>query len=45
MVVLEFALPRSPRNEILGTVAVVGLAAVTIVNWRYANHLARQLGV
>lgn len=45
MVVLELTLPRSVRNEILGTVAVLGLAAATIVNWRHANHLARQLGV
>jgi hypothetical protein len=45
MVVLELALPRSLHNEILGTVAVVGLAVATIVNWRYANQLARQLGV
>jgi hypothetical protein len=45
MVALEFAVPRPLRNEILGAVAVVGLAAATIVNWRYANQLARQLGI
>ncbi len=45
MVVLEFALPHSLRNEILGTTAVVGLAAATVVNWRHANRLARELGV
>lgn len=45
MVALEFAVPRAYRNEILAAVAVVGLAAVTVSNWRYANRLARQLGV
>jgi hypothetical protein len=45
MIVLEFLVPRSLRAEILGTVAVVGLAVVTIINWRHANRLARQLGV
>ena len=37
MVVLELALPRSLRNEILGIVAVVGLAVATIINWRYSE--------
>jgi hypothetical protein len=45
LVVLEFALPLSLRHEILGTVAVVGLAAVIIVNWRFASRLAGQSGV
>jgi hypothetical protein len=45
MLVLELAAPRPRRNKILGTVAVVGLTVATIVNWRYANRLARQLGV
>ncbi len=45
MVALEFAVPRSFRAQILGTLAVAGLAAVTFVNWRHANRLARQLGV
>jgi hypothetical protein len=45
MVALEFALPGSLRTEILSTVAVVGLAVATVVNWRRANQLARQLGV
>ena len=45
MVVLEFAVPRPLRNEILATVAVVGLAVATVVNWRHANRLARELGV
>jgi hypothetical protein len=45
MVALEFALPRSRRTEILSAVAVVGLAVATVVNWRRANRLARQLGV
>ena len=45
MVALEFVLPQPLRTAILGTVAVVGLAAATIVNWRHANRRARQLGV
>lgn len=43
LVVLELALPPSFRNGSLAAVGVVGVAAVTIVNWRYANRLARQL--
>lgn len=45
MVALEFALPSPLRREVLGTVAVAGIAVVTIVNWRHANRLARRLGV
>lgn len=45
MVVLEFAMPRPLRNEIITTLVVVGLAIETFVDWRYANRLARQLGV
>jgi hypothetical protein len=45
MVLLEFTLPPARRNEVLGTVAVVGVAVMTTVNWRHANRLARQLGV
>lgn len=45
MLVLELVLPRSLRHEILSAVAIVGLAAVIIVNWRHANRFARQLGV
>lgn len=45
MVALEFVLPSALRVEVLGTVAVVGLAVATVVNWRYANRLARRLGV
>jgi hypothetical protein len=45
MVGLGFALPATLHPAILGTVAVVGLAIVTVVNWRHANRLARQLGV
>ena len=45
MVALEFVLPRSLRNEILSAIAVVGLAVITVVNWRRANRLARELGV
>ena len=45
MVILEFASPPTLRPEILGTVAVIGLAVATVVNWRHANRLARQLGV
>ena len=45
MVALEFVLLRSLRNEILAATAVVGLAVITVVNWRRANQLARELGV
>jgi hypothetical protein len=45
MVALEFVVPRPLRPVILSTVAVVGLAVATILNWRRANRLARQLGV
>jgi len=45
MVALEFVVPRSLRNEILSAIAVVGLAVTTVVNWRRANRLARELGV
>ncbi len=45
MVALEFVLPRSLRSEVLSTIAVVGLAVITVVNWRWANRLARKLGV
>lgn len=45
IVVLDFALPRALSDAVLGTVAVVGLVVTTIVNWRYANRLARQLGI
>ena len=45
MVALEFMLPRSLRNEFLSAIAVVGLVVTTVVNWRRANRLARELGV
>lgn len=45
MVALEFAVPGPLRAEVLGTVGTVGIAVVTIVNWRRANRLARELGV
>jgi hypothetical protein len=45
MVGLEFVLPKSYRKGVLSTIAVAGLAAMTFVNWRWANRLARQLGV
>jgi len=45
MVALEFVLPRSLRNEVLSTLAIAGLAVITIVNWRRANRLAGELGV
>lgn len=45
MVVLEFALPGAIRNDALATVAIAGLAVAVLVNWRYANRLARRLGV
>ena len=45
MVALDFVLPRSFRNEILSAIAVIGLAVITVVNWRRANRLARELGV
>jgi hypothetical protein len=45
MVALEFVLPRPHRTEVLSAMAVVGLAIITVVNWRRANRLARELGV
>jgi hypothetical protein len=44
MVALEFVLPLTIRNAILRAVAVVGLAAITVINWRRANRLAREAG-
>jgi hypothetical protein len=45
MVALEFVLPLSVRNLTLATIAVVGLAVITVWNWRWANRLARERGV
>ena len=45
MVALEFVLPRSLRTGVLSTIGVAGLVITTIVNWRRANRLARELGV
>lgn len=45
MVLLEFASPPTLRVGMLRAVAIVGLAVVTVVDWRYANRLARQLDV
>lgn len=45
LVALEFVLPPTLRNQVLTTLAVAGLAAITVVNWRRANRLARELGI
>ena len=37
MVALEFVLPLALRNQILGALAVTGLAVITVINWRRAN--------
>jgi hypothetical protein len=45
MVALEFLLPPSLRNQILIAFAVVGLAVITVINWRRANRLEREMRV
>jgi hypothetical protein len=44
MVALEFVLPLALRNQILSAFAGTGLAVITVINWRRANRLARELG-
>jgi hypothetical protein len=44
MVALEFVLPLALRNQILSALAVVGLVLITVINWRRANRLAREMG-
>jgi hypothetical protein len=43
MVALELVLPLAIRNQILSAVAVVGLAAIVVSNWRRANRLVREM--
>jgi hypothetical protein len=45
LVALDFAIPLSLRDAILGSIAVAGLVVVTVVNWRYANRLSRETRV
>jgi SdpI/YfhL protein family len=45
MIASEFVLPRSLRDVILSSIAAIGLAATTVVCWRRANRLAKQLSV
>jgi hypothetical protein len=42
MVALEFVLPIAIRNQVLATVAMVGLPILTVVNWRTANRWRRE---
>lgn len=42
LVLLEFVLPLSIRNLVLGTIAIAGLIAITIADWRTANRWERQ---
>jgi hypothetical protein len=42
MIVLELALPLSIRNFTLRAVALIGLAAIIVADWRTANRLDRE---
>ena len=42
LVILEFVLPLSMRNAVLRTIAVVGVAAITVADWRTANRWERE---
>lgn len=42
LVILEFVLPLSMRNAVLRTIAVVGVVAVTVADWRTANRWERE---
>jgi uncharacterized membrane protein len=42
MVVLEFVLPLSVRNQTLRAVAVVGLVSITVMDWRTASRWERE---
>ena len=45
MVALEFVLPLAVRNQILSALGVIGVAVVTVINWRRANRLVREMGL
>ena len=42
MIALEFVLPLSVRNYVLGTVALVGLGVILVTDWRTANRCDRE---
>jgi hypothetical protein len=42
LVLLEFVLPLSIRNDTLRVTATVGFAAIIIADWRTANRWERQ---
>jgi hypothetical protein len=42
LVLSEFVLPLSMRNEVLRAMASVGFAAIIILDWRTANRWERQ---
>jgi hypothetical protein len=42
MVLLELALPVTMRNQFLATVAIVGVAAIVVADWRTANRWRRE---
>jgi hypothetical protein len=42
LVLLEFVLPLSVRNDALRAIATVGFAAIIILDWRTANRWARE---
>jgi hypothetical protein len=42
LVLLEFALPLSLRNQTLRVIASVGFAAIVIADWRTANRWERE---
>jgi uncharacterized membrane protein len=42
LVLLEFVLPVSIRNETLRVISSTGFAAIIILDWRTANRLERQ---
>jgi hypothetical protein len=42
MIALEFLLPLPVRNITLGAVALVGLSAIVVADWRTANRWDRE---
>ena len=42
MVALEFVLPITIRNQVLATVAIVGLVVLIVASWRTANRWRRE---
>jgi hypothetical protein len=44
MVALEFVVPRELASGVLAPLAITGLVVITIIDWRYANRLAREIG-